>query len=100
MELLKVSDKKDRIYTLESVNSYKKYKFLLNFYDLAEDVKVGNLIEMSEDLLNPNYEGYSKEYFFDSLNSKYGREIKTEQDVDLIKLITDKSLIMLKRVYG
>lgn len=55
---------------------------------------------MSEELLNPKYEGFSNIYTFGSLESKYGKENISITDIDVIKVAINKLEIYLKRLYG
>lgn len=55
---------------------------------------------MNKELLNSKYEGYSTIYTFGDLKSKYGKTNISLDDIDVIKVILDKTEIYLKRLYG
>ena len=96
---LKIVNINGYIYDLE--DEYKhNYTFNLEFLDLEEKLKIGNYICMNEELLNSKYEGYSTSYTFGNLKSKYGKENILLDDIDVIKIISDKAEIYLKRLYG
>lgn len=78
----------------------KKYTLNLEFFDLEKSPKIGDYIYMSVELLNPRYSGFSKNYTFGSLESKYGKENISLTDVDVIKVVISNLEIYLKRLYG
>ena len=86
-------------YKLKS-ESGEIYDLNIEFFDLDEKPNKRDYIYMSEELLNPIYEGYSKSYTFGSLQNIYGRDIIPEKDVDCIKVKINKKEILLKRLYG
>ena len=87
--LFKLKDDMDKLYTVD-----------LEFLDVEDDIKVGDFINISAELLNPRYAGYSTNYTFGSLESKYGKDKVQINDVDVIKLETEDKEIYLKRLYG
>ena len=64
------------------------------------DIKPKALIRIHENLLNRNYDGYSLEYNFGSINSPYGRVINLKEDEDLLIVKQDEIITKFKRVYG
>ena len=68
--------------------------------DVEDGIKVGNFINISAELLNPRYAGYSTNYTFGSLESKYGKDKIKLNDIDVIKIETEDKEIYLKRLYG
>ena len=78
----------------------RNYIFNLEFLDVEDDIKVGNFINISAELLNPRYAGYSTNYTFGSLESKYGKDKIKLNDIDVIKIETEDKEIYLKRLYG
>ena len=76
------------------------YTINLEFFDIEENIKIGNYICMNSELLNTKYEGYSKCYTFGSLENKYGKENISLEDIDVITVILDKKEVYLKRLYG
>ena len=80
--------------------SNNEYKFNLEFLDLEKPLQIKNEIEINKELLNPKYDGYSTNYTFGSLDSVYGRNNLSLDDIDIIKVITDEKEIYLKRLYG
>ena len=67
-------------------------------WTLNGDILVYNT-QLDEALEIRKYFKGSKEYYFGLLNSKYGREIKTQEEIDIIKIITDKNLTIFKETY-
>ena len=72
----------------------------LDFFDIDDNLKVGDYLCISAELLNPKYAGYSASYTFGSLENKYGKESISLTDLDVIKLETSNKEIYLKRLYG
>ena len=99
MEKLKIKNIENNNYLLVNKNG-EEFKFNLTFYDLEDKLSVGDYIYFHKELLNPNYKEYSNTYFFGSLEEQYGREIKTKEDIDLIKLKIKDKTIYLKRFFG
>lgn len=87
--LFKLKDDTDKLYTI-----------CLKFLDIKEDFKIGDYISISAELLNPRYAGYSTNYSFGSLESKYGKDKIELYDIDVIKIETEDKEIYLKRLYG
>ena len=79
--------------------SEKKYAVILEF-QIKKQPKVGDVLIINEALLNPNFQKYSPFYSFGELKSEYGREITSDNDVDLIGFFDGKEKLVLKRVYG
>lgn len=96
---LEITNLDNYLYTLTDERG-KNYTFNLDFLDIQDKPQIGDYIEISEELLNPKYEGYSTYYTFGGLDSKYGREITSEDDIDSIKVIKNELEIRLKRLYG
>lgn len=99
MEKLKILKIENNLYKLIDKNK-KEYDFNLTFYDLTEKLQVGDYIYLNKELLNPNYKEYSTTYFFGPLEEQYGREIKTKEDIDLMKVKIKDKTIYLKRFFG
>ena len=78
----------------------KEYSFVMQFLTSDYTLKIGDNFYIQDSLLNPAYAEYSKMYTFDDLDSKYGRAIKDENDVNLISIVQNKKRYDLKRVYG
>lgn len=88
-------------YEYDLEDEYKNtYIINLEFFDIEEKLKIGNYICMNEELLNKKYEGYSTSYTFGGIENKYGKENILLEDIDVIKLILDKTEVYLKRLYG
>jgi hypothetical protein len=92
-----------------NIDSYKynlqdedKNNYIINleFFDLEEKPKIGDYIYINKQLLNSKYDGYSTSYTFGSLENKYGKEKISIDDIDVIKVVLDKTEIYLKRLYG
>lgn len=90
----------DTKYTLEREITNELYEFNLTFFDLKKDVEVGDVIGMNEELLNPNFEEYSKSYYFGPIDQAYGREVKNPDDIELIAIEQGAITTVLKRFFG
>lgn len=99
MEKLKIINKNGYLYNLED-DTGKEYILNIEFQDIGENVDTGAYISLCRELLDPKYEGYSNHYTFGSLESKYGKEINTINDIDVINIETNDKVILLKRLYG
>ena len=95
MKKLEINKIDNYQYELKDMND-KIYHFNIEFYNLEKELKIGDYIYISEKLLQEKYSVLS----FDTLDSKYGRNIETEEDEDLAILLIDNKKIYLKRVYG
>ena len=96
---LKIMNKSKYIYNLKDEND-NNYEFNMDFLDMEEKPEIGDYLYMSDELLNPKYDGYSTSYTFGNLENIYGKENIKIDDVDVIKIKTYKSEIYLKRLYG
>ena len=99
MKKLMINSKNKYLHTLMD-EEMKEYTLSLDFFDIEDEVQVGNIIYVNEELLNPKYEGFSTSYTFGSLDSQYGKENIQLDDIDVIKLVIDEKEIYLKRLYG
>ena len=95
MKKLEINKIDNYQYELKDINN-KIYHFNIEFYNLEKNPKIGDYIYISEKLLQEEYSLLS----FDTLDSKYGRNIKNEEDEYLVILLIDNKKIYLKRVYG
>ena len=77
-----------------------KYIISIEFFDIQENLKIGDYIYFSKELLDPSYDGYSTSYTFGDLANKYGKNNISINDIDVIKIIIDTKEIYLKRLYG
>lgn len=101
MELRRLRIMKKNNYSyLFSDESDSEYVINIEFMDIEKAPELGDYIYMNEELLNPQYEGYSTFYTFGSLNNQYGKENIAMDDVDVIKVILEDKEIWLKRLYG
>ena len=99
MKKLEITSKDNYDYILQDENG-NIYNLNLEFLDVEEEIKVGNYINFSEELLDPKYDGYSKSYTFGNLDSKYGKANIELDDIDVIKVEWKDKNIYLKRLYG
>lgn len=99
MVKLKIININNYNYELQNIND-KKYNLNLEFFDIKDNLKVGDYIYMSAELLNPEYAGYSTNYTFGDLKNKYGRKNLSTGDIDVIRIEKGKEKILLKRLYG
>ena len=81
----------------EDNNEYKIFIELMNT-DLSIDLN--DTIYIHNELLDKNYKEYSTMYTFGSLGSKYAREVKKENYIDIIVLIKNNKKNYLQRYYG
>ena len=96
---LKIMNKSKYIYNLKDEDD-NDYEFNIEFLDMEKNPEIGDYIYMSDELLNPKYDGYSTSYTFGNLENTYGKENIKIDDVDVIKIKTYKSEVYLKRLYG
>jgi len=96
---LEIIKKDNYVYELKDQDE-NQYTLNLEFFDIQNEIKVGDYIQISAELLKPKYSGYSTSYTFGSLESKYGKNNIRLDDIDVIKVITEEKEIYLKRLYG
>lgn len=82
-------------YYLKDENN-KSYKLNIEFYDLIEKPMVNDELYIHEKLLQEPPTMFS----FGSLSGKYGREIESPDDPDLLILSMGNEKKYLKRYYG
>ncbi len=87
-------------YTIQNTQTGKTLVHSFEFYDLPQPLKVGDIIIMHKELLDPNYSGYSSTYSFGDLDDKSGRNVSSSKDIDAIAVLQGKKTIPLKRLYG
>lgn len=85
-------------FTLLNKKNNKVYNFKLTFFDVK--VNVGDVIAIHKELLDPNYEEYSKIYRFGPLDEPYGRNVEGPEHLDFIAIKTQDKIIPLKRFFG
>ena len=96
---LEIINKKEGLYYLKDSKN-NNYEFSMEFYDIDESPKIGDYLELSAELLNPMYAGYSVLYTFGNLKNPCGRNTTNMNNIDIIKLIMKNKEIILKRLYG
>ena len=99
MVKLEIVETKNYEYNLKDENE-NNYILNLEFLDIAEKPKNGDIIYINHELLNSKYEGYSTSYTFGNLENKYGKNNIDINDIDVIKLVIGERAIYLKRLYG
>lgn len=99
MVKLEIINKKEGLYYLKDSKN-NNYEFSMEFYDIDESPKIGDYLELSAELLNPRYAGYSTLYVFGNLENPCGRNTINMNNIDIIKLIVENKEIILKRLYG
>ena len=92
MKKLKVTKVDEVKYSLQDKDN-NIYELYLEFHDIGNKIKVGDIIYLNEYLLNENML-----LAFGNLNSIYGKEI--EDDKDIIIIESNNKRITLKRLYG
>ena len=100
METFQVVNVLNNLYELTNVKSKSKHEIHLKFFNYNINLNKGDLIKLNIQLLDANWEGYSDSYNFGSIDSIYGKNISSEEDVDIIKIITKDNVFMFKRLYG
>ena len=100
METFQVVNVLNNLYELTNVKSKSKHEIHLNFFNYNINLNKGDLIKLTIQLLDANWEGYSDSYNFGSIDSIYGKNISSEEDVDIIKIKTKDNVFMFKRLYG
>lgn len=99
MTSLKIDKINKNLYTLKDIEG-ATYEIALKFLDIDFMLDVGDAIHINEQLLNEYYEGYSSYYTFGKLDSAYGKDNISINDTDVIRVISKKKTILLKRLYG
>ena len=99
MVKLEIINKKEGLYYLKDSKN-NNYELSMEFYDIDESPKIGDYLELSAELLNPMYAGYSVLYTFGNLKNPCGRNTTNMNNIDIIKLIMKNKEIILKRLYG
>lgn len=99
MVKLQIINKIGHVYTFKDIYN-KCFDIDIEFLDIEDQPQIGEVVFIKEELLNPQYEGYSTSYTFGSLQNKYGKQNILIDDIDIIKLISNEKEIYLKRLYG
>lgn len=100
MEKYIVTNINNGLYTIQNQATKEEKQHYFTFYNLEEDVKVGDEILISKELFDKKYKEFSREYFFGDINSKYGRKITSLENNDVITIIKKDKKFVLKRFYG
>ncbi len=74
-----------------------KYKINIEFFDIDELPKIGDIIYVNSKLL---YNINNNVVSFGKIDGPYGREIIDENDEDIIGISINNKIIYLKRYYG
>lgn len=75
----------------------REYKINIEFYDLKDNPKIGDLIYISESLLKDINNSIA---YFGKIDEKYGKMTKEELKDEIICLKINNMEIHLKRFYG
>lgn len=97
LEIIKIEKSN---YTLLDRNTNKTYTKVLEFYDLASPLKVGDKIAMHQELLDEKYSGFSWSYAFGNLENDAGRIVSSREDIDAVAVMQGDKITLLKRLYG
>ena len=97
---LRIVEKQDREYTLENVETKQQYKFQIKFFDLEQEVVVGDMLMINEALLDKGYIEYSTKLQFGALDKPYGRKIESKDHKDLLCVKKNGQEYWLKRFFG
>ena len=85
-------------FTLLNKKNNKVYELKLTFFDV--EVKIGDVIAIHKELLDPSYDEFSNEYRFGPLDEPYGRKVEGPEHMDFIAVKTQDKIIPLKRFFG
>ena len=99
MVKLEIINKNGSLYSFKDEKN-NSYEFSMEFFDIDVSPKIGDYINISAELLNPRYAGYSTLYSFGNLENPCGRKNLDINDIDIINIITENKEIILKRLYG
>ena len=100
MKKLTIVKEEENNYILND-NEGTKYNLTLEFHDIDIKPTIQETLYMSENLLDRNNEQYNTYYVFGALESPYGKQIKKENDEDIIIIQRiNQEKIILKRLYG
>ncbi len=91
MEKLMIAKKENYEYTLKDTDN-GEYQLNMEFYNVEKDPEVGDILFMSEKLLQENNAVLS----FDTFESEYGRKIENALDDDIVVLMINEEKIYLK----
>ncbi|MBP3502364.1 MAG: hypothetical protein J6K42_02660 [Clostridia bacterium] len=96
---LKIKSKKNNNYILKDEKN-NIYNLNFEFFDIEKEPKENDYINISAELLNPQYKEYTTYFSFGSIENICGRKDVTLNDVDVIKIEIEDKEIYLKRLYG
>ena len=96
---LKVEKKEKNHYILRDEKN-NEYCLNLEFFDIENEPKENDYINLSAELLNPRYIEYTTFFSFGKLDHICGKKDISLRDTDLIKVEMDEKEIYLKRLYG
>ena len=85
---------------IRGTKTKKLYFISFRIIELSFKLKIGDLIKFNNKLLNSEWEGYSDEYCFGSIDSIFGKGNFSENDIDLLQIKRNDKIIELKRLYG
>lgn len=96
---LKIESKKNNNYILKDEKN-NMYNLDFKFFDIEKEPKENDYINISAELLNPQYKEYTTYFSFGNIENICGRKDVTLNDIDIIKIEIDNKEIYLKRLYG
>lgn len=94
MKKLIIEDIKGYNYYLKNIDN-RTYILNIEFYDLNSKPQQGDYLYINEEVLEEQVP-----LSFGPLDGIYGRDIKSEDDKDLLVLVINNKKIFLKRYYG
>ena len=100
MENFEVVKIENRYYTLMNIKTGKTYRLALKFFEHEKDILEGTIIGMHSELLDPNYQEYSTEYYFGRIDEPYGRKATGKDEINVIGVKLGNKKIYLKRFFG
>ena len=87
-------------YYFKDEKNNHEYKLNIEFSKVNINLTPKDSIVLSYELLDKKYEEYSTSYTFGELEDVTGREIKKENQKDIILIIENNKKHYLKRLYG
>ncbi len=76
------------------------YRLFIELMNTDLTLDINDTIYIHDELLDKNYKEYSTMYTFGSLGTKYSRELKKENYIDIIVVIKNNKKNYLQRYYG
>ena len=96
---LKIEEKSGQNYVLKAENG-DSYEMNFEFFNLDKEPDKNDYINISAELLNTRYKGFSKYLSFGKMDNICGRNESKLNEGEIIKIEIEDKEIYLKRLYG